>query len=118
MYMKYISKFESKNWRLTANTHFEKVYENVHQGTREGFKNHFFPKTYFIDNRKNWNHIREEIFNQQVNNMIKLVNLCTESIAAQRSLKSSEVKYIFYCLNIFLGCWIPSPSFFARKWNK
>ena len=25
MYMKYISKFESKNWRLTANTHFDKV---------------------------------------------------------------------------------------------
>ena len=52
MYMKYISKFESKNWRLTANTHFDKVYENVHQGTREGFKNHFFPKTYFVDSRK------------------------------------------------------------------
>ena len=30
--------------------------------------------------------------------MIKLVNLRTESIAAQRSLKSTEVMYIFYCL--------------------
>ena len=46
--MKYIPKFESKNWRLTANTHFDKVYKNVHQGTREGFKNHFFPKTYLL----------------------------------------------------------------------
>ena len=71
--MKYISKFESKNWILTANTHFDKVYENVHQGTREGFKNHFFPKTYFVDNRKNWSHIREETFNQQVDNMLQSI---------------------------------------------
>ena len=60
--------------------------------------NHFFSTTYFVDSRKNWSHIREETFNQQINNMIKLVNLRTESIAAQRSLKSTEVMYIFYCL--------------------
>jgi len=98
MYAKYISKFETKNWRLTANIHFEKVYKDVHQGTREGFKNHFFPRTYFIDNQKSWSHIREETFNQQIDNMVKLVTLRTESIAAQRSLKSTEIRYIFYCL--------------------
>ena len=97
-YQEKIEQFEAQNWRISARVQFDKVYQSVTVAERDGFKRHYFPTIYFMDNRHIWSHIREEMFNQQIDNMVKLVILCCDAIASSKHLRNAEMFYIFKCL--------------------
>ena len=119
IYQDEISKINTKNWRMTANVQFDKVYAHVHAATREGFKIQYFPRSYFADNTKTWSHIREETFNQKLHQMIKLVELRTENICVARKLKQAEIFYIFNCLkHIFWDAGFQAQVYLKEKGKK
>ena len=118
-YWNKIDQLKAENWRISASPQFEKVFKNIHVATSDGFKRHHFPKIYFMDNTKDWSHIREETSNQQIDNMVKIVKLRRDSIASSKHLKDVEIFYIFKCLkHIFWDTGFQAQIYMTQEGKK